>query len=198
MDRYDGAVRWSPNSANDHFLSININSRSLQSYKVEGHVRPDLFEYTKLAEHDDVPQLTAYDWSPKVDDLVAIGTGRGEVHLLRVDGSNDSTIIPVRMQRQCQSVSFNNTGLLAVGLDRVRNDFCLQVWDINQCLDRWDPSKPGWQSPSKPSDPLRKLEASVPVSSVRFFEDQPQTLAVGLKNSSVRIHDLRGALTFYA
>jgi hypothetical protein len=194
MDRSDGAVRWSPNPNNDHFLSINLNSRIIQSYKVDGHVRPDLFEYSRLSEHTDVPSLTAYDWSPKVDDLVAVGTGRGEVHLLRIDGSNDTATIPIKLQRSCQAVSFNSTGLLAVGLDRVRNDFCLQIWDINERLEKWDQSKPGWQSPAaKSSEPYRKLEPSVSVTSARFFEDQPQTLLSGIRNANVRIHDLRGS-----
>ena len=38
----------------------------------------------------------------------------------------------------------------------------------------------------------RKLEASLSITSVRFFEDQPQTLVLGVKNQSVKIHDLRG------
>jgi hypothetical protein len=38
----------------------------------------------------------------------------------------------------------------------------------------------------------RKLEASLSITSVRFFEDQPQTLIAGVKNQSVKIYDLRG------
>jgi hypothetical protein len=41
-------------------------------------------------------------------------------------------------------------------------------------------------------EPRKKLEASVSITAIRFFEDQPQTLVVGVKNQSVRIHDLRG------
>ena len=124
---------------------------------------------------------------------MAVGTGQGEVHLLRVDdNSNAYLTLPLKLQRPCQSVTFNTTGLLAVGLDRVRNDSCLQIWDVNQRLAGWDSNNKGWNVPAMTLEPRKKLEASVSITSIRFFEDQPQTLVVGVKNQSVRIHDLRG------
>jgi hypothetical protein len=126
-----------------------------------------------------------------------MGTARGEINLLRVDDdSNDFITLPLKLQRPCQAVAFNTEGLLAVGLDRVRNDSCLQIWNLNHRLAGWDPKQPGWKSvPSMNLEP-KKLEASVSISSIRFFEDQPQTLVVGVKNQSVRIHDLRGLSSF--
>jgi hypothetical protein len=41
-------------------------------------------------------------------------------------------------------------------------------------------------------DPKTRLEPSVSVSSIKFFEDSPQTLVVGIKAQGLRIHDLRG------
>jgi len=196
MDRGEGIVRWSPSSARDEFLTINVTYRVLERHKAVGHAVPELFEHFEVSNHSDVPAMTAFDWSPRVGGLIAIGTKGGEVHLLRVDdNSNDSIILPLKLQRACQAVSFNTTGLLAVGLDRVRNDQCLQIWDINQRLSKWDPTRRGWQASSPASfDPVYRLEPSVAVSSVKFFEDQPQTLVVGVKNQSVRIHDLRGMI----
>ncbi|OBT78412.1 hypothetical protein VF21_02154 [Pseudogymnoascus sp. 05NY08] len=192
MDRGDGIIRWSPNRTRDEFLSINVNYRILQLHKPTGQVVPEQFDYEDVAKYTDFQGFGTYDWSPSNPGLVALGTKSGEVHLLRVDdGSNDSMILPLKLQRTCQAVAFNTTGLLAVGLDRVRNDQCLHIWDINQRLANWDPSKKGWQTPPFPADPLHKLEASVAITSTRWFEDQPQTLVVGVKNQSVRIHDLR-------
>lgn len=194
MDRNDGIVRWSPNPAHDDFLTVNINYRMAHLQRVMGNVRPDSFEYQRISKHNDFPQLTCYDWSPKIKGLVAVGTPRGEVHLLRVDDdSNASLILPIKLGRSCQSVAFNTTGLLAVGLDRVRNDQCLHIWDVNQRLINWNSSLPGLQGVSGAADPILKLEPSLPITSVRFFEDQPQTLVVGIKNQNVRIHDLRGS-----
>lgn len=192
MDRGEGIIRWSPNRTRDEFLTINVNYRILQMYKATGKAVPEQFDYQETSKHTNFQGFGAYDWSPNVPGLVAIGTKSGEVHLLRVDdGSNDSMALPLKLQRTCQAVAFNTTGLLAVGLDRVRNDQCLQIWDINQRLSNWDSSKKGWQSPPLAAEPLQKLEPSVAITSARWFEDQPQTLVVGVKNQSVRIHDLR-------
>lgn len=176
-------------------MVINLNSRAVQLFEANGHAQPGKFDYHRISKHHEIPPLNTYDWSPAVPGLVVVGTSHGEVSLLRVDdNSNASLTLPLKLQRSCQSVAFNTTGLLAVGLDRIRNDSCLQIWDINQRLADWDSAKPGWGQLSMNVDPKKKLEGSVSVTSIRFFEDQPQTLVVGVKNQSVRVHDLRGLL----
>lgn len=174
-------------------MSINLNYRTCQVYQATSYAHPGRFDYQKSSKHNNVPPLITYDWSPTIPGLVALGTSTGNINLLRVDDdSNDIFTLPLKLQRPCQSVAFNTTGLLAIGLDRVRNDSCLQIWDLNQRLAGWDPKQQGWSGvPDIEFDP-RKLEPSVSISSIKFFEDQPQTLVVGVKNQSVRIHDLRG------
>ena len=71
-------------------------------------------------------------------------------------------------------------------------DQSLQVWDVNRL------SASGSQKRGFPSgaislvEPRNRLEPSVSVSSLKFFEDSPQTLVAGIKGQGVRIHDLRG------
>jgi hypothetical protein len=43
---------------------------------------------------------------------------------------------------------------------------------------------------------LRKLASSEPITSIKFFKDQPDTLVTGVKGQFVRIYDLRGEQTF--
>jgi WD40 repeat protein len=195
MDRNEGIIRWSPNTTRDEFMHINLNHRIVQVYAATGHARPGYFEFEKLSKHSEFSHLNTYDWSPASRGLVAIGTAHGEVQILRIDDdSNACLTLPLKLQRSCQTVAFNTTGLLAVGLDRVRNDACLQIWDVNQRLADWDTKKSGFTSLSSTPDfaPYKRLEASVSVTSIRFYEDQPQTLVAGIKNQCVRIHDLRG------
>jgi len=174
-------------------MVFNLKSGVVQLYEATGHARPGRFDHQKISKHAEFPAVNTYDWSPNVRGLVAVGTTHGEVHLLRVDdNSNANLTLPLKLQRSCQSVAFNTTGLLAVGLDRVRNDACLQIWDVNQRLGDWDPAKKGWSVPSMNLEPKKKLEGSTSITSIRFFEDQPQTLIAGVKQHSVRIHDLRG------
>jgi WD40 repeat protein len=197
MDRGDGIIRWSPSKDQDEFFTLELTYHIIQRYKAVGHALPGRFDYKPISKHNDFQSVSAIDWSPKIGGLVAVGGKGGEVQLLRIDDdSNDYITLPLKLQRNCQALAFNTTGLLAVGLDRVRNDQCLQIWDIDQRLSKWDPSNKGWQSsPTASIDPVHKLEPSVSVTSVKFWEDQPQTLVVGIKNQSLRIHDLRGALS---
>jgi len=193
MDRPEpGLIRWSPSASRDSFLHINVQHRVVQIYEPTGHAQRGRFDYRKLAKHDDLPPLTAYDWSPSHPGLVAVGTSTGVVNLLRVDdGSNAYLELSLKMARTCHAVAFNTTGKLAVALDRVRSDNCLYIWDVSR-LSTLDPSRSGFPSDTDPfSDPTDRLEASVSVSSVKFFEDNPNVLVAGIKGQGLRIHDLR-------
>ncbi|PHH87962.1 hypothetical protein CDD83_8176 [Cordyceps sp. RAO-2017] len=195
MDRPEpGLVKWSANAAVDSFVHINLQHRVVQLYEPTGHAHKRRFDYAKLSRHDDFPPLTTYDWSPADPELLAVGTSSGIVNLLRIDdNSNAYAEIGLKMARTCQAVAFNTTGLLAVGLDRVRMDQSLQVWDVNRL------SASGYQMKGFPHDaashvePRTRLEPSVSVSSLKFFEDRPQTLVAGIKGQGLRVHDLRDA-----
>jgi len=197
MDRPEpGLIRWSPSAARDSFLHINVQHRVVQIYEPTGRAQRGRFDHRKLAKHDDLPPLTAYDWSPSHPGLVAVGTSTGIVNLLRVDdGSNAYLELNLKMSRTCHAVAFNTTGKLAVALDRVRSDSSLYIWDVSR-LSTLDPSRSGFPSDVEPFlDPTDRLEPSVSVSSVRFFEDNPNVLVVGIKGQGLRIHDLRGTYT---
>jgi hypothetical protein len=192
MDRPEpGLIKWSPSAARDSFLHINLQHRVVRLYEPTGHAQRGKFSYQKLSQHDDFPPLTTYDWSPAVHGLVAVGTSNGIVNLLRVDDNSNSYLeLPLKMARTCQAVAFNTGGLLAVGLDRVRSDQCLYVWDVGR-LSTLGNRQSGFP-PETFSEPTVKLEPSVSVSSIRFFEDNPRTLVLGIKAQGLRIHDLRG------
>ncbi|KAL8787930.1 MAG: hypothetical protein Q9213_001957 [Squamulea squamosa] len=92
-------------------------------------------------------------------------------------------------QRPCNAVALSKTGLLATGLERVRNDFCLNVWDVSHHFSQ--KSHPS-SSPSKSAlEPIRKLASSETITSIRFFMGQPDTLAAGVRGSCIRLYDLR-------
>ncbi|OIW33927.1 hypothetical protein CONLIGDRAFT_201545 [Coniochaeta ligniaria NRRL 30616] len=187
-----GLVKWSPNAHFDSFLHINLTHRIIQLYEPTGHARTGRFDWKKSGKHDDVPPLTTYDWSPSIPGLVAVGTSTGVVNLLRVDdGSNAYLELNLKMSRTCQAVAFSTIGKLAVGLERVRNDNSLYIWDVNR-LSSLDSNSHGFPADMAPfSEPRDRLEASVSVSSVKFFEDNPNLLVAGIKGQGLRIHDLR-------
>lgn len=195
MDRPEpGLIKWSPNPDNDTFIHVNLQQRFIQAYEPTGHARHGRFDFKNLSRHDDYPfGLTTFDWSPSIPGLVAMGTREGVVHLLRIDDNSNAKLdLGLRIQRLCHAVAFNTGNLLAVGLERVRNDQCLHIWDVNRAS-ALDSEVIGFpMDNSTILEPVQRLEPSVAISSVKFFEDNPQTLAVGIKNQGIRIYDLRG------
>ncbi|KAI4601835.1 hypothetical protein KJ359_010700 [Pestalotiopsis sp. 9143b] len=194
MDRPEpGLIKWSPNPANDTFIHINLQQRFIQAYQPTGHAHRSRFDFKRLSRHEEYPfGLTTYDWSPSIPGLVAMGTREGVVNLLRIDdNSNAVADLNLRVSRLCHAVAFNTGNLLAVGLERVRNDQCLHIWDVNRAS-AIDADTPGFPlDNSAILEPVQRLEPSVAISSVKFFEDNPQTLVVGIKNNGIRIYDLR-------
>ncbi|KAE8391889.1 WD40 repeat-like protein [Aspergillus alliaceus] len=179
------AIRWSPSSttAEQRFLSVDVAGKAFRLCKVASFDGQNL-EHEVLAAHTKVPAFRAFDWSPADESLVAVGQSSGDATILRLNSeSQESYSFPVRHQRYCNAVTFSTHGLLAAGLDRVRNDFCLNVWDVNQRL--------AMRGGKGPVEPLRKLASSEPITSVKFFRDQPDTLVAGVKGQYVRIYDLR-------
>ncbi|KAI1429230.1 hypothetical protein F5Y12DRAFT_782001 [Xylaria sp. FL1777] len=202
LDRPEpGLIKWSPNPGDDNFLHVNLQHRVVQLYKPTGHARRGRFDYERVSKLDDIPPLSTYDWSPRYPGLVAIGTASGTINILNLhDSTNHYLEQRLKFTRFCQAIAFNTGTLLAVGLERVRNDQCLQIWDISRLAD----IKPNtsWLSldGSILGDSMHRFEPATTVSSTKFFEDSPQTLVVGIKNQGIRIYDLRdpnGAVVNY-
>lgn len=108
-----------------------------------------------------------------------------------MDGnSNESWSFPLRNQRYCNAVAFSSHGLLAGGLDKVRNDVCLNVWDVNHRI-MTGSSRGTLASDRQGAEPLRKL-SSDPITSIKFFREQPDTLVAGVKGQFLKLFDLRG------
>ncbi|KAK1781691.1 hypothetical protein QBC45DRAFT_404522 [Copromyces sp. CBS 386.78] len=192
MDRPEpGLIRWSPNAGRDLFLHINLQHHVVQLHEPTGFANKTKFDSRKLGKYDELPPLTTFDWSPSVPGLVAVGTSTGVVNILRVDDNSNAVLdLNLKMSRTCQAVAFSTAGKLAVALDRVRSDNCLYIWDVNR-LSTMDTNAYGFSSVVPFTDPIDRLEPSVSVSSVRFFEDNPNVLVAGIKGQGLRIHDLR-------
>lgn len=181
------AVRWSPHS--QRFLVADVGGRAFKHYGIKHYDGVELL-YETLSTQRKVPQFRAFDWSPHDENLIAIGQWSGEATVLRLDDEK-ALSFPIKHQRLCNAVTFGHNALLATGLERVRNDFCLNVWDIN----RNTPTSPSPSSPRPGSrrqitEPLRQLASSEAVTSIKFF-NQPDVLIAGVKGACLRIYDLR-------
>lgn len=184
------AIRWSPSStpSEQRFLLVDVNGHSFKHCKVEQYDGKN-FQHKTLSAYSKVPPFRAFDWAPHDETLVAVGQWSGEVTILRIDDASPSISLQAKHQRLCNAVTFSRTGLLGAGLERVRNDFCLNIWDVNQRLPTV--SSPGGGPPKPFVEPYRKFASSEAISSIKFFTAQPEVLVAGVKGRGIRIFDLR-------
>ncbi|KAL8657363.1 MAG: hypothetical protein Q9226_001989 [Calogaya cf. arnoldii] len=185
------AIRWSPSSdvQEQRFLLVDVTGRSFSHCRVTSYDGKHL-KYETLCGNRRAPPFRAFDWSPHDESIVAVGDISGSASVIRLDDAQASPItLPVRQQRPCNAVAFSKTGLLATGLERVRNDFCLNIWDVSR---RSSENVSIISSPGRSSlEPIRKLASSEAITSIRFFLSQPDTLVVGVKGTCIRLYDLR-------
>ena len=181
----EAAIRWSPHSTQQQprFLIIDVAGNRLRLCEIESFVGSKV-NYRQLLIRDKLPNYTAFDWSKKDPDVVAIGSASGEAHIVQLDPTKPEGdflhAFPIRHQRKCNSIAFSHKNLLATGLDRVRNDVCLNIYDMNDA-----------RFTSK-DEPYKKLASSEAVSSIKFFAGQPDTLLAGVQRQYIRMYDLRG------
>lgn len=190
----EAAIRYSPHStpAQQRFLILKPAQHDLQFYQID-QIKGKELKYRQLSRHTDFSNVRAFDWSPTEESIVAVGLTTGEAALLRIDDSSNGVLsFNFKNPRPCNAIALSLNGYLAAGLDKVRNDSCLNIWDINHRLYKWDRRAKGWVSTRSQYEPLNKLASSETISSVKFFSDQPQTLVTGVKGQFVRIYDLRG------
>lgn len=198
----ESAIRFSQNSgagAGQRFISVDVSNKSFKLCRIkqEPTISSEAVEYDAIAASVKVPPFRAFDWHPHTDfeNLVAVGQSSGEATLLKLSSPSDvehsSVSFSVRSQRPCNAVSLSSNHLLAAGLDRVRTDFCLNIWDFSQRL-----PTPSTGSISKSSvDPLHKLAPGDTITSLKFFPSSPQHLVAGSRSQFVRLYDLREANT---
>ncbi len=185
------AIRWASSStiSDQTFLIVDVNGRTFKRCHVESYDGLDL-QYQVLSTHRKVPPFRAFDWSCD-EHLVAVGQWSGETTVLRLEDESQTLSLPIKHQRLCNAVAFGSSGLLATGLERVRNDFCLNVWDIDRSAQSsTTPSSPRPRTGKQTIEPVRKLASSEGITSIKFFP-QPQMLVAGVKGTCLRIYDLR-------
>lgn len=183
------AVVWAANSdvAEQRFLLANGNGRSLTPGRVDEYLRGNL-KYQLLPAYRKLPQFRTFDWASFDEQFVAVGQWSGEVTVVRLDDGIPPISFPAKHQRLCNAISFNQNGLLAAGLERVRNVEGLSIWD----LQRHPPGSPSADTRSiKSMEPFRKLASSEAVASAQFYSGQPETLLAGIKGVGMRLYDLR-------
>ena len=183
------AIRWCQRStpADPTFLIIDVAGRTFKHCRITSSKGSSL-QWEEISKNSKVPSFRAFDWN-FLHNVVAIGQWSGEATVLRLENDQPTLSLRIKSERACNAVTFNSESLLATGLDRVRNDFCLNVYNIvhwagNQQSNSLQPRQ-------SPGAPVRKLATSEGITSIKFFLEQPNVLVAGVKGTCVRIYDLR-------
>ncbi|KAG8631305.1 hypothetical protein KVT40_000445 [Elsinoe batatas] len=175
----EAAIRWAPSPSQDvhRYLIVDVAGNSITLNESRSDSTGEL-QSERIARYDKVPNFTAFDWSRANNSLLALGLSSGESSLVKIDIEQRSIqpvlTFPRGTQRKCNSISFNPDKLLAVGLDRVRNDHCLNIYDVGGG-----------------KEPYSKLCIGEAVSSVRFFPSRPQEIVAAVARQTLRLYDLR-------
>jgi len=162
-------------------------------------------------------------WSPDpaFDDLLAIGQSTGKVDLIRLEAtkqsrrnvvsSGPSATLSVRSQRSCNALAFSSAdpNYLAVGLERLRGDSSLVIWDVNTLLpslaipsfDTFNagliqtrplPHIPRVETHSRLDQRIVQQHAlNEAVCSLAFLPSSTHLLLANISNRSLRLFDLR-------
>ncbi|RMZ81048.1 hypothetical protein DV738_g2480, partial [Chaetothyriales sp. CBS 135597] len=188
------AIRYSRNSLpgrDQRFLLVDVVGKAFKLEKITQRTSKALV-YETVTTSAKVPPFRAFDWHPTNESLIAVGQASGEATLISIaEGKQDSVLFPVRSQRLCNAVALNSDNLLAAGLDRVRTDVCLNIWDFNHRL----PSAGMTAFSKNYSEPVHRLASGEPITSLKFFHEDPQLLVAGVKGQFVRLYDLRDPAT---
>ncbi|KAI9656568.1 MAG: hypothetical protein M1821_004775 [Bathelium mastoideum] len=188
----EAAIRWSPHSTetDQQFLIIDVVGNRLELKKLTDPQSLGKTGYSTEARRERLPNFTAFDWSKTHGTLVGIGSASGEAILLDLKENDPEApfvqSFPIRHQRKCNSIAFSEDNLVATGLDRVRNDFCMNVYDVNQTTRRHGVAQ----------EPYRKLSSSEAITSIKFFQGNSQTLLAGVARQCIRFYDLRDSYNY--
>ncbi|CDO72505.1 hypothetical protein BN946_scf184980.g46 [Trametes cinnabarina] len=202
--------------------------RGLSKFVVGGSSQITLYEWVpqssqikQVASQMELNAMKCFAWSPDpvLDDLVAVGFSNGRVDLIRLEASKHAAngvlsngpavSLPARNTRACNALAFSSAdpSYLAVGLDKVRNDPSLLIWDIQSTAPllslnagtyptssfRPLPHLPRTDSGSRPSDP-RIVQQHAPVENVSSLAWLPQSsslLLAGVSHRWLQLFDLR-------
>ncbi|XP_065053231.1 GATOR2 complex protein MIOS-like isoform X2 [Rhopilema esculentum] len=210
-------VIWSPHNpnefiryCNDIFLykiiSEEENLQKPSSSKHQMMKLSDDMSGTVVAVNSEVSAIKEVSWCrrPDAQHLLAVGQSNGHVVLANVGheiSGTGSHLLGVELtpksDRTCTDLAWNPVehNLLAVALDKVRDDHSLLVWDVESApVSMGTKSMQGRHSRSDGSSimtPTQKNGLKESTVSLAWFPRHPKTLVAGQGQKFLRVYDLR-------
>ncbi|KAF8530402.1 hypothetical protein BU17DRAFT_36281 [Hysterangium stoloniferum] len=205
-------ISWHPTRANRFVVGGCGPIGQIKMYDWDG--KSEITEVTTLG---DLQHMKCFALSPHPldTDLVAVGNSLGKVDLMRFSASHPPnsirssivTPLPVRTSRACNALAFSHfdPNYLAVGLDKVRGDPSLVIWDIESALSKSGENviKSSFPRPQPPLPRSGKFDNHVlqqwlhneVVTSLAFLPQTTSLLIAGVSHRWIRLFDLRASQT---
>ena len=120
---------WSDGKQLD-YLSVNPTRDEITHYKVDPLDESDE-SISKVNTMKNFANITCLDYSESVPGMVGIGEKEGFVKIVNVLDSRMEMAVRAKHRRCVNGLTMSNSGLIAMGLDRHKQDASLQIWDAN-------------------------------------------------------------------
>jgi WD40 repeat protein len=116
----------------EQYLAVSPNAEIVSLYQTNNQAINEEDNILKVAERTGFENIQCINYSNAKPGLTAIGQLNGKCLLFDIRNTQIEPVILKPLQsRSCNSVSFNENGLIAMGYDRGRQDHSIHVWDIN-------------------------------------------------------------------
>lgn len=144
-----------------HFVTLNPSRDEICLYE---SIYDKKYQTNKVSSLSNLDSIQTIGYSPCAEGVIAAGQSNGVVNLCNLYNSSLIAKLRPKQSRPCNSVSLNSQGLVAVGLDKVRNDTSLMIWQ---------------QGADMYKMPLESYLPNEVVVSVSFLKETPSNLLCG-------------------
>ncbi|KZO95494.1 hypothetical protein CALVIDRAFT_537869 [Calocera viscosa TUFC12733] len=214
-------VIWDPRGSDRFIVGGGTDVKMYEWVPNEGRIK-------LVTVQTDLQYMKALAWSPSpiYHDLIAVGLSSGRVELMRLNPGNVTAAdrrnhvdavrtvsLSPKAQRACHAIAFSTAdpNYLAVGLDKVRNESSLIIFDVEHSANSLgapsrtpsQPSRPqpllnqrGTGSAFKGETPALQAYASAElVHSISWVPAAHTLVLAGMSQKYIRLYDLRDNVT---
>lgn len=122
----------------EQYLAVSPSGEVVSLYQTDSTTDNEDNNIVKISEKTELENIQCINYSAATPGLTGIGQLDGKCILFDIrNPSTQSVVLKPLQSRSCNSISFNENGLIAMGYDRGRQDHSIHVWDMN-CLQNGD------------------------------------------------------------
>ncbi|VEU22501.1 DEKNAAC103369 [Brettanomyces naardenensis] len=175
----------------ERYIAVHPNGEIVSLYQTDNTATNEDGAIVKVVERAGFENIQCLQYSGANTGLVAVGQLDGSCAIFDITNAESAPLtLKPRQARSCNSISFNENGLIAMGYDRGRQDHSIQIWDIRDYVSDGIHSQKGLGT---------KVFSYVPnesISSISFCPTEPSNFLAG-SYKLLREFDLRAKRPVY-